>query len=218
MFGFDTAKVVMVAPDKALQGRETKMSVPGKHYVLGTPLEGPFPGKKIAYFALGCYWGAEKSFWQVPGVYSTAVGFAGGYTPNPTYYETCSGKTGHAETVQVVYDPAKVTYEQLLKVFWEGHNPTQGMQQGNDMGTQYRSAIYWMDEEQRKVAAASEAAYQKALTAAGHSGITTEVKQAGPFYYAEADHQQYLAKNPGGYCGHGGTGVSCPIGLALPKK
>jgi len=219
VFGiFNTAfKTEMVPADKALPGRDTPMPVPPAHEVLGTPLAPPYPeGSEIADFALGCFWGAERTFWQVPGVITTAVGYQGGYTPNPTYEEVCSGLTGHAEAVRVVYDPAKVTYERLLRVFWESHDPTQGMRQGNDIGTQYRSAIYTHSEAQRKAAEASREAYQKALTAAGHGTITTEIAPAGPFYFAEPYHQQYLsdAKNPNGYCGLGGTGVSCPVGIA----
>ena len=184
-----------------------------KHFVNGAPLEPPFPGKEIAVFGMGCFWGAEKMFWEAAGVYTTAVGYAGGYTPNATYREVCSGMTGHTEVVFVVFDPAQTSYDSMLKIFWEGHDPTQGMRQGNDVGTQYRSAIYTFSEEQKRTAEASRAAYQDRLTAARYGRITTEVEDAPPFYYAEDYHQQYLAKNPGGYCGHGGTGVSCPIGL-----
>jgi peptide-methionine (S)-S-oxide reductase len=202
----------------ALPGRETEMSVPARHEVLGTPLRPPFPeGMQSAVFGMGCFWGEERVFWQAPGVYTTAVGYAGGFTPNPTYEEVCSGRTGHTEAVLVVFDPAATSYEQLLKLFWEGHDPTQGMRQGNDVGSQYRSAIYWQDEAQRAAAETSRDAYQQVLTAAGHGKITTEIEPGGatthPFYYAEDYHQQYLAKNPGGYCGLGGTGVSCPVGL-----
>ena len=190
------------------------MRVPPRHTVLGTPLQPPFPeGSERAIFGLGCFWGAEKKFWQMDGVYTTAVGYAGGYTKNPTYREVCSGDTGHAEVVLVVYDPRKVTYEQLLKTFWESHDPTQGMRQGNDAGTQYRSAIYATTDAQRTAAAASREEYQKALSEAGLGRVTTEVTGEPPFYYAEDYHQQYLAKNPGGYCGLGGTGVSCPVGI-----
>jgi peptide-methionine (S)-S-oxide reductase len=186
-----------------------------KHYVNGTPLEGPFPtGMETAVFGLGCFWGAERKFWETPGVYSTAVGYAAGRTANPTYRQVCSGATGHSEVVQVVFDPQKVSFEELLRVFWESHNPTEGMRQGNDVGTQYRSGIYPTTAEQRRLAEASRDAYQRALTAAGHGVITTEIVDAGPFYYAEDYHQQYLAKNPGGYCGLGGTGVTCPSGLS----
>ena len=190
------------------------MRVPPRHTVLGTTLQPPFPeGSERAIFGLGCFWGAEKKFWQVDGVYTTAVGYAGGYTKNPTYREVCSGDTGHAEVVLVVYDPRKVTYEQLLKTFWESHDPTQGMRQGNDAGTQYRSAIYATTDAQRAAAAASREQYQKALSEAGLGRVTTEIAGETPFYYAEDYHQQYLAKNPGGYCGLGGTGVSCPVGV-----
>jgi peptide-methionine (S)-S-oxide reductase len=177
-------------------------------------LQGPFPsGVETAIFGMGCFWGEEQVFWQAPGVYTTAVGYAGGFTPNPTYEEVCSGATGHTESVLVVFDPAATSYDAMLKLFWEGHDPTQGMRQGNDIGSQYRSAIYWQDESQRASAEASREAYQRMLTAAGHGEITTELAQAGPFYYAEDYHQQYLAKNPGAYCGAGGTGVACPVGL-----
>ena len=187
------------------------MAVPAAHYVNGNPLQGPFPtGLQQAVFALGCFWGAERRFWQQPGVWSTAVGYAGGHTPNPTYEEVCSGLTGHTEVVLVVFDPQQTSYEQLLKVFWEAHNPTQGMRQGNDIGTQYRSAIYCMDEAQLQAALASQAQFQLELEKAGFGAITTEIAAAPPFYYAEAYHQQYLAKNPGGYCGLGGTGVCLP--------
>ena len=201
----------MPRPDEALPGRAQKMAVPTRHYVNGHPLEPPFPpGMETALFALGCFWGAERKFWETPGVYSTAVGYAGGYTPNPTYEEVCSGMTGHAEVVLVVYDPEVVSYPQLLRVFWEAHDPTQGMRQGNDVGTQYRSAIYTYSDEQKAQAEASKARYQDRLGAAGHGTITTEIHEAPEFYYAESYHQQYLAKNPGGYCGLGGTGVTCP--------
>jgi peptide-methionine (S)-S-oxide reductase len=180
-------------------------------------MEPPFPGKQLAMFAMGCFWGAERKFWELEGVYSTAVGYAGGYTPNPTYREVCTGKTGHAEVVRVAFDPKLVSYDKLLKVFWENHDPTQGMRQGNDIGTQYRSAIYWYNEEQRKAAEASRDAYQPVLKAAGYGSITTELREAPEFYYAEDYHQQYLQKNPEGYCGLGGTGVSCPTGLAAPR-
>ncbi|MFC4912079.1 peptide-methionine (S)-S-oxide reductase MsrA [Actinomadura gamaensis] len=215
MFGF--AKTQMVAPEKALPGRDEPMPVPSRHEVLGTTLTPPYPeGAEIADFALGCFWGAERKFWQTEGVITTAAGYQGGYTPNPTYEEVCSGQTGHAEAVRVVYDPAKVSYDTLLKVFWESHDPTQGMRQGNDVGTQYRSAIYTHSESQAARAEASKASYQKVLTEAGYGEITTEITPAGPFYYAEPYHQQYLSdtKNPGGYCGLGGTGLSCPVGVA----
>jgi peptide-methionine (S)-S-oxide reductase len=192
------------------------MPVPPQHDVLKTPLEGPFPaGLQQALFALGCFWGAEKKFWNVPGVYTTAAGYAAGFTPNPTYREVCSGMTGHAEVVLVVFDPKKVSYEDLLKVFWESHDPTQGMRQGNDVGTQYRSGIYYFDEAQRAAAERSRDEYQQALAKSGYGRITTEIVPAPEFYYAEDYHQQYLSKNPDGYCGLGGTGVSCPTGLAV---
>ncbi len=207
--------VELVRPEEALPGRETPLPVPERHEVLGTPLQPPFPeGFGQLVVAMGCFWGAERMFWQAPGVYTTAVGYAGGFTPNPTYEEVCSGRTGHAEVVLAVFDPAATSYEELLKVFWEGHDPTQGMRQGNDVGTQYRSAIYVDDEAQRAAAEASKAAFGERLRAAGYGEITTEIADAGPFYYAEDYHQQYLAKNPGGYCGLGGTGVSCPVGLS----
>ncbi len=207
-------KLTVPSAEEALPGRSREMAVPARHFVNGHPLKGPFPaGLEQAVFGLGCFWGAERKFWQAPGVYTTAVGYAGGSTPNPTYQETCSGQTGHTEAVLVIYDPKVISYEQLLKIFWESHDPTQGMRQGNDVGTQYRSAIYTFSPAQKAAAEASKAAYQKMLTAAGHGTISTEIAAAGPFYYAEEYHQQYLAKNPGGYCGLGGTGVSCPIGL-----
>jgi len=206
-------KLKMPSPSEALPGRPERMPVAPKHAVLGTPMEPPFPGKQLAMFAMGCFWGAERKFWELEGVYSTAVGYAGGYTPNPTYREVCSGRTGHAEVVRLAFDPKLVSYEKLLQVFWENHDPTQGMRQGNDIGTQYRSAIYWYGEEQRKAAEASRDAYQRVLKAAGYGSITTELREAPEFYYAEDYHQQYLEKNPEGYCGLGGTGVSCPTGL-----
>ncbi len=194
------------------------MIVPERHFVLGTPLLPPFPaGFAQAVFGMGCFWGAERKFWQVPGVYTTAVGYAGGHTPNPTYREVCSGQTGHAEVVLVVFDPARTSYEALLQVFWENHDPTQGMRQGNDVGTQYRSALYWFTEAQRSLAEVSQAAYGRALAAARFGAVTTEIREAPAFYYAEDYHQQYLAKNPGGYCGLGGTGVSCPVGLPADR-
>ena len=213
---FSADKLRLPAPEQALPGRSEKMPVPATHFVNGAPLEPPFPdGTELALFGMGCFWGAERALLaDCPGVVSTSVGYAGGYTPNPTYEEACSGRTGHAEVVRVVFDPARVRYEELLRVFWEGHDPTQGMRQGNDAGTQYRSAIYAYGEEQLLQAVASRDAYQKALDAAGHGGITTEIRDAPEYYYAEEYHQQYLAKNPGGYCGLGGTGVSCPAGLA----
>lgn len=199
---------------EALPGRDEPMEVPETHFVNGNPLQGPFPEHlEKAVFGLGCFWGAERRFWELPGVYTTAVGYAGGATPNPTYREVCSGDTGHAEVVLVVYDAGQISYENLLATFWEAHDPTQGMRQGNDAGTQYRSAIYAFDETQRKTAERSRDAYQEALDAAGHGRITTEIAPAAEFYYAEDYHQQYLAKNPGGYCGLGGTGVSCPVGV-----
>ncbi len=199
------------SPEQALPGRATPLQVPAQHYVNDQPLQPPFPaGMEQALFGLGCFWGAERKFWTQPGVYSTAAGYAGGVTPNPTYEEVCSGRTGHAEVVRVVFDPALVSYRQLLTVFWEAHDPTQGMRQGNDAGTQYRSAIYVSDAAQQAAAEQSRTAYQSALTAAGYGAITTEIAAAPPFYYAEAYHQQYLAKNPGGYCGLGGAGVRCP--------
>jgi len=212
-------KTEMVEPRDALGGREEPMVVPDQHYMLGTPITPPFPdGFERAVFGLGCFWGAERVFWQAPGVYTTAVGYAGGYTSNATYDEVCSGKTGHAEVVLVVYDPAKTSYEEMLRLFWENHDPTQGMRQGNDVGTQYRSTIYWEDEAQRAAAERSRELYQRELGEGGYGGITTEIAQAGPFYYAEPYHQQYLAKNPNGYCGLGGTGVSCPVGLVTTKS
>jgi peptide-methionine (S)-S-oxide reductase len=212
---FFSNKAEMPAPEDALPGREEKMPVPAKHFVLGTPLEPPFPeGLEQAIFGMGCFWGAEQMFWELDGIYTTAVGYAAGYTPNPTYEEVCSAKTGHNEVVLVVFDPVKVSYEDLLRTFWEGHDPTQGMRQGNDVGTQYRSGIYTFSEGQQQAAEASLPNFAEALRSAGHSGdITTEIEPAGDFYYAEDYHQQYLAKNPGGYCGLGGTGVSCPVGL-----
>lgn len=214
MWFSDSRKLKLPAPSAALPGRAEKLPVAKKHVVLGTPMEPPFPGgMRTVTFAMGCFWGAEKKFWQIPGVYSTQVGYAGGSTPNPTYREVCSGQTGHTEVVRVVFDPSKVSFEDLLRVFWENHDPTQGMRQGNDVGTQYRSGIYVEDADQQKVADASRAAYQAVLTKAGHEAITTEIAPLGEFYYAEDYHQQYLEKNPDGYCGLGGTGVSCPVGL-----
>src|SRR5689334_19935144 len=205
----------MVAPEDALPGRDTPMQVPERHEVLGTPLKPPFPeGMEQLVVGMGCFWGAERKFWQADGVYTTAVGYAGGFTPNPTYEEVCSGRTGHDEVVLVVFDPARTTYDDILRIFWENHDPTQGMRQGNDVGTQYRSAIYYFDDEQKAAAEASRAMFQGELTKDGYGEITTEIEAAPTFYYAEDYHQQYLAKNPNGYCGLGGTGVSCPIGLA----
>jgi len=210
-------KTRMPSAEDALPGRTDKvMPVPEKHAVLGTPMVPPFPdGLECAQFGLGCFWGAERKFWETPGVYTTAVGYSGGYTPNPTYEEVCSGLTGHTEAVLVVYDPKQVTFDRLLKVFWESHDPTQGMRQGNDVGTQYRSAIYTYSDEQRKAAEASREIYGKALADNRFGDITTEIREAPDFYYAEPYHQQYLYKNPGGYCGLGGTGVSCPTGLRV---
>lgn len=206
-------KTRMVSPEEALPGRAVEMPVPECHAVLGTPLRPPFPeGLEQAVFGMGCFWGAERKFWQARGVYTTAVGYSGGYTPNPTYEEVCTGRTGHAEVVLVVFDPAVTTYDDMLRIFWENHDPTQGMRQGNDIGTQYRSAIYTFSPAQRAAAEASRAMYQARLAAAGYGPITTEIRDAGPFYYAEEYHQQYLHKNPFGYCGLGGTGVACPIG------
>jgi peptide-methionine (S)-S-oxide reductase len=207
-------KMNTVSAEEALPGRTAEMPVPDRHDVLGTPLRPPFPeGLEQAVFGLGCFWGAERLFWELDGVYTTAVGYAGGHTPNPTYEEVCSARTGHTEAVLVVFDPKVISYEELLKVFWEGHDPTQGMRQGNDVGTQYRSAVYTFSDAQREAAEASRARYQEALGAAGRGEITTEIAEAGPFYYAEDYHQQYLSKVPNGYCGLGGTGVSCPVGL-----
>jgi peptide-methionine (S)-S-oxide reductase len=221
LFSF-RSKTAMVEPDAALPGREQEISVPARHEVLGRPLRGPFPdGVQTAVFGMGCFWGAERIFWEADGVYTTAVGYAGGLTRNPTYEEVCSGRTGHAEVVLVAFDAAKTSYEAMLKLFWEGHDPTQGMRQGNDVGTQYRSLILFADDAQRTAAEASLAAYQQMLSAEGHGTISTELAPldaAHPFYYAEDYHQQYLEKNPGGYCGLGGTGVACPVGLAVPTS
>jgi peptide-methionine (S)-S-oxide reductase len=211
---FSNHKTAIIDPANALPGRATPITVPGRHRVLGTPMAPPFPdGLEQAVFGLGCFWGAERKFWQLDGVYTTAVGYSGGITPNPTYEEVCSGRTGHTEAVLVVFDPARITYRQLLAAFFEDHDPTQGMRQGNDTGTQYRSAIYTESDEQAAEAAAVAATFQTRLTEAGYGAITTEFAPAGPFYYAEDYHQQYLAANPNGYCGLGGTGVSCPIGV-----
>src|SRR4051795_5012539 len=208
------AKLRMPEPSEALPGRDTAMPVPPAHAVLGTPMTPPFPeGIETLVVGMGCFWGAERIFWTAPGAYTTAVGYSGGITPNPTYEEVCSGRTGHTEAVLVVYDPTLVSYDELLRTFWEGHDPTQGMRQGNDVGTQYRSAIYWFDESQREAAEASARAFGERLGEAGYGEISTEIAQAGDFYYAEDYHQQYLAKVPNGYCGLGGTGVSCPVGL-----
>ena len=219
MFSFFTPrhKLTLPTPAEALPGRAEEMPVPDRHFVLDAPLREPFPeGIALALFGLGCFWGAERKFWQAPGVYSTAVGYAAGHTPNPTYKEVCSGRTGHNEVVRVAYDPARIRYADLLRLFWENHDPTQGMRQGNDVGTQYRSGIYTYTPEQAEAATQSRDAYQQALQRAGHGTITTEILPAPAFYFAEDYHQQYLAKNPGGYCGIGGTGVSCPVGLATP--
>lgn len=205
-------KLVLPTASEALPGREQPLDVADRHVVLGTPTRGPWPGGEIAVFGMGCFWGVERKFWVVPGVLHTATGYAGGYTPNPTYTETCTGKTGHTEVVRVVFDPARVSYAELLRVFWENHDPTQGMRQGNDVGTVYRSAIYATSDAQLAAALASREAYQPRLTAAGFGAITTEIDGAREFYFAEDYHQQYLHKNPGGYCGVGGTGVTCPIG------
>jgi len=215
LFGFGK-KLTLPTVREALPGRSEKMPVPSGHYVNGHPLQPPFPaGMETAIFGLGCFWGAERKFWQLEGVYSTAVGYAAGVTPNPTYQEVCTGMTGHNEVVLVIYDPSVISYEQLLKVFWESHNPTQGMRQGNDTGTQYRSGIYTYNPQQKQLAEKSRSIYQEALNKAGHGQITTEIIDAPEFYYAEVYHQQYLAKNPGGYCGLGGTKVACPIALDL---
>ncbi|MER3409646.1 MAG: peptide-methionine (S)-S-oxide reductase [Thermoleophilia bacterium] len=208
------AKLRLPSPEEALPGRPQPIVPPQRHAVLGTPLVPPFPdGLEQILFGMGCFWGAERRFWEWPGVYTTAVGYAGGYTPNPTYEEVCTGLTGHAEVVLVVFDPARASLEQMLRLFWEGHDPTQGMRQGPDVGTQYRSAIYCFSPEQLRLAETSRRVYQEALSRHGYGVITTEIREAPPFYYAEEYHQQYLAKNPGGYCGHGGTGVACPVGL-----
>ena len=217
MFAFAKKLKSLLPPQNTIPGRSTPIEVPEKHFVNGHPLKAPFPaGLQLAQFGMGCFWGAERLFWQTPGVYSTAVGYSGGETKNPTYEEVCSGFTNHAETVLVVFDPKKISYEQLLKVFWEGHNPTQGMRQGNDAGTQYRSTIYTYGDEQHQAALRSKEMYEKALKAKSLGPVTTEIKPAPEFYYAEDYHQQYLGKNPAGYCGLGGTGVSCPVG-ALAK-
>ncbi|MFP4513312.1 MAG: peptide-methionine (S)-S-oxide reductase MsrA [Acidimicrobiales bacterium] len=213
MFGHKSLEIP--SPEDALPGRDEPMPVPERHTVLGTPLVPPFPeGSEQAVVAMGCFWGAERVFWQLPGVHTTAVGYTGGHTPNPTYEEVCSGRTGHTEAVLVVFDPEVISYESILRAFWEAHDPTQGMRQGNDVGTQYRSGIYWADEAQLAVAEASRDGFARELAAAGYGPITTEIARAGRFYYAEPFHQQYLDKNPFGYCGLGGTGVSCPAGLA----
>jgi peptide-methionine (S)-S-oxide reductase len=216
LFGRDKAS--MIDPDKALPGRDAQMPVAAVNIVTGNPMTPPFPdGMETAIVGLGCFWGAERVFWRTDGVWTTAVGYAGGYTPNPTYEEVCSGRTGHAEVVLVVFDPKKVTYEHVLKVFWESHDPTQGMRQGNDVGTQYRSGIWYTTDEQKATAEASRAMFQEALAAKGYGEVTSEITAAGTFYYAEDYHQQYLEKNPNGYCGLGGTGVSCPTGITDAK-
>ena len=213
---FARKKAEMTDAAHALPGRASAIATAASHFVNGNPLKGPYPkGSEQIVVAMGCYWGAERKFWELPGVWVTAVGNAGGFTPNPTYEEVCSGLTGHTESVLVVFEPSKVSLNDVLKVFWESHDPTQGMRQGNDVGTQYRSAIYWNSPAQRDAALASKAAYQKALTAQGHGAITTEIAEAGPFYFAETYHQQYLAKNPHGYCGIGGTGVVCATGTGV---
>ena len=209
-------KTTMPSPEDALPGRDQPMPVAATHFVNGNPIKPPFPDNmEQVVFGLGCFWGAERKFWELDGVYTTAVGYAAGHTPNPSYQEVCSGQTGHNEVVLVVYDPAIVSFEELLRVFWESHDPTQGMRQGNDVGTQYRSGIYTFDDQKQRQAEKSRTLYQQQLGSAGYGAITTEIKTAGDFYYAEDYHQQYLAKNPGGYCGLGGTGVSCPAGLAM---
>jgi peptide-methionine (S)-S-oxide reductase len=217
---FSRQKTEMITADSALPGRETRpFAVGDRHYVLGTPLEAPYPaGLEEAYFGLGCFWGAERIFWEADGVYTTAVGYQGGFTPNPTYDEVCSARTGHAEIVKVVFDPAKLSYEQLLKLFWESHDPSQGMRQGNDVGTQYRSAVYVTSDAQKQAAVATRDAFQQALSSGGFGQITTEIADAGEFWYAEDYHQQYLAKNPDGYCGIAGTGMSCPVGVTKTSE
>ena len=218
MLGFRNKKEMVDSAD-ALPGRDRPIPVAARHEVLGTPLKPPFPGgMEQAMVAMGCFWGAERIFWQADGVFTTAVGYEGGFTPNPTYDEVCTTRTGHAEAVLIVFDPVKTSYAEILRLFWENHDPTQGMRQGNDVGTQYRSAIFWTAEEQRIAAEASRDAYAQRLREAGYADITTEITQAGPFYYAEDYHQQYLAKNPWGYCGLGGTGVSCPVGVGVAGK
>jgi peptide-methionine (S)-S-oxide reductase len=215
MFLFDKAKTKLVDPADALPGRDQPIAVPARHAVLGNPLTPPWPeGFQQIVVGMGCFWGAERVFWQADGVWTTAVGYAGGFTPNPSYEEVCSARTGHTEAVLAVFDPSVTSYDEMLRLFWEGHDPTQGMRQGNDVGTQYRSGIWVADERQRELAEASRRTFGDRLLQAGHAEITSEIADAGPFYYAEPYHQQYLAKNPGGYCGLGGTGVSCPVGLA----
>jgi peptide-methionine (S)-S-oxide reductase len=211
---FSQAKLRLPTPEQALPGRSTPLRISRAHFVSGNPIVPPFPdGLEVADFGMGCFWGAERKFWEAPGVFATAVGYQGGQTPNPTYEEVCSGRTGHTEAVRVWFDPARTSYPELVRIFWENHDPTQGMRQGNDVGTQYRSALYVHSAEQRRAAEASREAYQKRLREAGHGEITTEIREAPPFYYAEDYHQQYLAKNPQGYCGMGGTGVACPVGV-----
>jgi peptide-methionine (S)-S-oxide reductase len=211
-----STKLRMPTPAEALPGRSERMPVPARHFVLDAPLAPPYPdGLELALFGMGCFWGAERKFWSAPGVFTTAVGYAGGLTPNPSYREVCSGLTGHNEVVRVVFDPKRTSYAELLRIFWEDHDPTQGMRQGNDVGTQYRSGIYTYGDAQRRAALASREAFQKRLAEAGYGEITTEIADAPEFYFAEDYHQQYLAKNPGGYCGLGGTGVSCPIGVEV---
>jgi peptide-methionine (S)-S-oxide reductase len=219
MFFSDTSKLRLPTPEKALRGRPEPIETAERHFVNGAPLKAPYPaGTQVATFAMGCFWGAEKLFWQLPGVVVTAAGYAGGTTPNPTYREVCTGMTGHAEVVQVVFDPKRVSYDDLLRIFWENHDPTQGMRQGNDVGTQYRSAIYAHSEEQKQLAEASRATYQRELSKAGFGEIATEIREAPEFYFAEDYHQQYLAKNPAGYCPDHSTGVSCPVGLGAGSR
>jgi peptide-methionine (S)-S-oxide reductase len=211
---FSREKTKMIDAERALPGRSQQVAVPDAHFVLGTPLQPPFPeGFETAVFGMGCFWGAERKFWEAEGVHTTAAGYAGGHTPNATYEEVCSGSTGHAEVVLVVFDPARTSYDEMLRIFWENHDPTQGMRQGNDVGTQYRSGIWYANDSQRQAAESSRDMYDERLRSSGYTDITTEIAEAGPFYYAESYHQQYLAKNPNGYCGLGGTGVSCPVGL-----
>jgi len=215
---FSSRKSELVTPERALPGRETAIAVPAQHTVLGTPLQPPFPdGLEQLVVGMGCFWGAERIFWQLPGVHTTAVGYAGGYTPNPTYEEVCSARTGHTEVVLVVHDPQRISTEEILKAFWEGHDPTQGMRQGNDRGTQYRSAIYWTTDDQRALVEATRDAYERQLRGAGYGPITTELAPLDEFFYAEDYHQQYLAKNPNGYCGIGGTGVACSVGVGVTR-
>ncbi len=215
MFGFTKKSSQLLPSESTLSGRKEKMRIPEKHFTNGRPIAAPFPeGLEMVQFGMGCFWGAERIFWKTPGVWTTAVGYSGGDTPNPTYEETCSGRTNHTEAVLVVFDPKVISYEALFKIFWESHDPTQGMRQGNDTGSQYRSVLYTYGDEQMKAALATRDAFQKALDAKGHGKITTEIKPAPEFFYAEDDHQQYLGKNPNGYCGLGGTGVTCPIGVS----